>query len=402
MKRRLLLIIILFIFMLFVSTGCWDRIEIEEILIIVGLAIDCSENDNSIIITQHYVIPEGVEGGEKVTSTQKTPYANTSVEGTSVVEIFEKFKNIKSRRPNYEHLKVIIISDKVVQSYNLYKLLNAILRHPEIPRNTNILISEGEARLFFEIAPNLEDIPAFNIMMLSSNTKYKPGMPPTQKLGDISEKMAGSKSFTIQRIAMRNGIQSPRDIIVTETTAGKGDIFEVRGAAVIKGDTYMLAGWLDEKETYGLNWISGKVESGIVKIEDKDTGQTIVYEIHNVNTKIRPKVLGNNISFTVESKIEGTIAEDWVMTSNAFEDGFIEKVELAAEKEVKGIMEKTINKIQKELKADVAGFGKQLHIKYPAVWEEVKDNWEEIFSKATVDINVKPYVRDFGRKSSYK
>ena len=384
----------------FVSTGCWDRVEIEELLIVVGLAIDCSENINSIIITQHYVIPEGVEGGGKVSTMQKLPYANVSAEGTNVVEIFEKFKNIKGRRPNYEHLKVIIISDKVARSFNLYKLLDAILRHHEIPRNTNILISEGKARLFFEIAPNLEDIPAFNIMMLSSNAKYKPGMPPTQRLGDISEKMAGSKSFTIQRIAMRNGIQSPHDIIVTETTPGKGDVFEVRGAAVIKGDTYMLAGWLNEKETDGLNRILGKVESGIVKIEDKDTGQTIVYEIHNVNTKIRPKVSGNNISFTVESKIEGTIAEDWVMTSNAFEDGFIEKVELAAEKEVKGIMEKTINKIQKELKADVAGFGRQLHIKYPAVWEEVKDNWEKIFTDLPIDIKVKTYVRDFGRQNS--
>lgn len=413
-KRKILLSTILSIIIPCILTGCWDRIELEERLIVVGLAFDCSDSEDSIIITQQYVNPKGIGGGEKGGATQKSAYANIIVQGSSISDILEKSKNMKGRRPNYEHLKLIIISEDVARTFNLYKLLNAILRHPETPRNTNVLISKGKSRLFFEITPNTEDVPVFRMLMLSSNSKFKSRIPPTLKLGDMSKLMAGGKSFAVQCLVMRDGIESPRDTMVTDTTPGRGDIYEINGAAIIKGDTYTLAGWLDEKETDGLNWIIGKTESGIVEIKDKDTGQIIIYEVHNAESKITPKVsrdgkipeydkLSNDdISFTLESKIEGTIVEDWLMTSNAFEEGYIEKVELAAQKEVTNIMEETLKKMQKELKVDIAGFGKKLNIKYPKVWEKIKDNWEEIFSDVQVNVKVETYVKDFGRQGSKK
>jgi spore germination protein len=412
-KRKILLPIILFIIPC-ILTGCWDRIELEERLIVVGLAFDCSDSEDSIIITQQYVNPKGIGGGEKGGASQKSAYGNIIVQGSSISDILEKSKNMKGRRPNYEHLKLIIISEDVARTFNLYKLLNAILRHPETQRNTNVLISKEKARLFFEITPNTEDVPVFRMLMLSSNSKIKSGIPPTLKLGDMSKLMAGGKSYTVQCLVMRDGIESPRDTMVTDTTPGKGDIYEINGAAIIKGDTYTLAGWLDEKETDGLNWITGKTESGIVEIKDKDTGQIIIYEVHNAESKIITKVSmsdkmleydklsSKNISFTLKSKIEGTVVEDWLMTSNAFEEGYIEKVELAAQKEVINIIEETLNKIQKELKVDIAGFGKKLNIKYPKVWEKVKDNWEEIFSDVQVNVKVETYVKDYGRQGSKK
>jgi len=414
LTRKFLLLNILFIIITCILTGCWDRVELEELLIVVGLAFDCSEEADSIIITQQYVNPKGIGGGEKGGTTQKSPYANIIVKGCNVSDVLEKSKNMEGRRPNYEHLKLIIISEDAARAFNMYKLLNAILRHPETPRNTNILISEGKARSFFEITPNTEDVPVFKMLMISSNSKFKSRIPPTLKLGDISKSMAGGKSFTVQRLVMRDGIESPLDTMVTDTAPGKGDIYEINGAAVIRGDTYTLAGWLNEKETNGLNWITGKTESGVVEIKDKGTGQIIVYEAHKVKSKIIPivsrdgKVPGNNIvpqediSFTVECKIDGTIIEDWLMTANAFEEGFIEKVELSVQKEVFCIVEETLNKVQKELKTDIAGFGKQLNIKYPKVWEKVKDNWEEIFSDIPVNIKVETYVRDYGRQGSKK
>jgi len=402
MKRKLLLVLFA-VLIPFVSTGCWDRTELEERLIIVGMAIDCTE-DRKIILTPNYVIPEGVGGGEKTAAPQKLPYANTSVEGRNIIEIIEMFGNIISRRPNYEHLKVIIIGEEVARSFNLYELINTLIRHPEMPRNVNVLISEGEARQFFEEQPNIEDIPSFNILMILSDAKYKLGIPPELGLGDISEKMSGSKSFVVQRIAMRNGIQSLPDTVPigSGSGAGKGDIYEVRGAAVIESGTYMLAGWLNDMETDALNWIMGKSNNGIVEIEQKDTGEIIVYKINRVKTSIKPKVTGNNISFTIESEFEGALTEVRDMKIDIFRDNIINEVEETAAEIIKDRMEKTMNRIQKELKADVADFGKKLSIKYYSVWEQVKDNWEEVFSKAAIDIKVKAYVREFGRKGGFK
>lgn len=401
MKYRIILLLLPCL-SLFSLCGCWDRIEIEDMLIIAGVAIDCSSNGKSLIATYQHVIPEGVGGGERAAPARKYPYANISVEGTSITKMSEKINNIKSRRLNYEHLMVIIISDEVARNFDLRSLLNGILRYPETPRNAVILISEGKARLFFEVEPNIEDIPASNIMKMTQNTRYKSGMPFVVKLGDLSEKMAGGKSFAVQKIAMRDGIKSSLDAAAAETGHEKGDVYEIRGAAVIKGNPCILAGWLDEKETNGLNFIQGKVESDAIETRHENTGETVVFRMRSINTKVKPYISGGDVSFTIESEIEGSITEDWATDSNAFENGYIEKLETAVKKEVENIIKEATYKMHKELKADVMDFGKKFHIKYPSVWEKIKDNWEDILQDASIDIKVKIYIREFERKGMAK
>ncbi|HOJ09571.1 MAG TPA: Ger(x)C family spore germination protein [Clostridiales bacterium] len=432
-------------------SGCWDRREIEELSMVAGLAIDCEENTSTpykegsisnkeeqmefdkekqlqIIVTQQYIVPKAVSGGEKGGTSQKSPYANVSVDGNSIYEIMQKFENINSRTPNYEHLRVIIISDKAARYFNLYKLLNAILRHPETPRNIDMLVSERKACSILDIAPRSEDIPAFKLMMLVRKTKSKSGTPSVSTLGDMSKAMAAGKSFVIQRVGFRQDIGSEYDTVkisdsnynnlanINKTSgmnfiydsgtkglaSGMGDIIEAVGAAVIKGQTYNMTGWLNRSETDALNWITGKVEEGSVEFKESKSSETIVYDVDRVKTKIKPEILEGKISFTVDMKMEGTLVEDWLMTADAFKEEFIKDMEMNAEKEVRRILEKTLEKLQKELKTDVAGFGKQLSIKYPRYWNDIKDNWEEIFSDVPINLDLKVYIRDFGRQGSKK
>lgn len=398
----LLLTGFLLVFISFGLCGCWDRIEIEDMLIIVGMAIDCSDDGNSLVITYQHVIPEGVGGGERTTPARKSPYANTSLEGTSFTETSEILHSIKSRRPNYEHLMVIILSDDVARNYDLYQLLNGILRHSEVPRNATILVSEGKARYFLDVEPNIEDIPSSNIMKISRDTKRKSGMPFVVKLGDLSEKMAAGKSIAVQRIATRDSIQLAIDATATGTGYVKEDVYEVRGAAVIRGNPCILAGWLDEKETDGINWIMGKGDSGVVQGRHEDTGEIVVFRIRSAKTKIKPYMSGGDVSFIIECEMEGSITEDWSIGVSSFDEEYIEKVEMVVKKEVEKTMHRAINKIQKELNTDVVDFGKKVQIKYPSAWEKIKGDWESIFRDADIDLKVEINIREFERKGMTK
>uniref|UniRef100_UPI00403E98A2 Ger(x)C family spore germination C-terminal domain-containing protein n=1 Tax=Paenibacillus sp. FSL M7-0896 TaxID=2921610 RepID=UPI00403E98A2 len=53
--------------------------------------------------------------------------------------------------------------------------------------------------------------------------------------------------------------------------------------------------------------------------------------------------------------------------------------------------------MQKEYGADIFGFGKKFHQKYPVYWRKWHDVWNEKFSEMEVDVNVHYEIKGRGR-----
>jgi spore germination protein len=372
---------------LIMITGCWDRVELEDIGIVLGVAIDESatkaakkqekeelkgqaKERKHILMVHHFIIPQEVEG--KTRTGKNKPYSNVINEGETIFEIVRELSTRVARPPNYEHLKVIVISEEIARSTDLRDIINFFLRNPESRRTIKMLIAKGKARETFEKKPPIMANPALKMAKMIENTKKTLRMAPEMTLGDMSEKLTSETSFVMQRVV----------------------------TTVINGKTHKMVGWLGEDEMEGLNWMSGKGKAGIVKGTDQKTGKTMVYEVGKMRSRIKPKVQGNNISFTVDIETEGSLREDWLEPGNAFKENLIKRAEKAAEMEIKRLTQKALTKTQKKFKVDVAGFGKQLSIYYPKVWKEVKKDWDKHFSKIPVDINVKVQISEFGTRGT--
>lgn len=398
-KNKMKCIMIFIIIFNIVLTGCWDSNEIEELGLVLGVAIDkpksskAKENESKeakeheegirprFTLTQQYVVPKAIKGGtEYGGATAQKPYSNIASEGDSIHQIIRQFASVTSRRSFYKHLKVVIISEEVARSTNLEKLLTHFLKDHEMERSIEVFISKGVAREVLDIKPEKEDIPSFKLLTMGENVVKSSRIAPVMTLGDVSKKMTSQSSFIMQRIVPH-----------------KGDIV-LGGAAVIKGKTKKMIGFLGEEETDGLNWLSGKGKAGIVEAIDKETKEMIIYEISNIKSKILPNAENGKISFDVKIESEGKISEDWLVPGDAFDNNFIKKAEKAIKDEVMILINKAIYKIQKEFKVDVADFGKKLSIKYPKVWEDVKDDWDETFSDIPINVELKINIRTFGER----
>ncbi|MGF6952459.1 hypothetical protein QF028_004964 [Neobacillus sp. B4I6] len=128
----------------------------------------------------------------------------------------------------------------------------------------------------------------------------------------------------------------------------------------------------------------------------------LVYELQKMKSKIKPKVVGDKISFTVEIETEGKLREDWIDPGNAFKSDFIKRAQQETEAAIKKEAGRALSKTQKKYKVDVVGFGKRLSIEYPQVWKKVKGDWDDRFSKVPVDLKVKVKIREFGTKATKK
>lgn len=389
--KGILLMCVLLTFM--IMAGCWDRREIEDIGFVLGLGIDKLEKVKAeeekeqgegrqkirpISIVNHFVIPHMKSGNNG--GGNKKNYKNVISEGDNVFQILRELSTTVELPPNYEHLKVIIISEDVASSMDLRKLVNFFLRNQETRRTIKLFIAQGRARDVFESEPILVNDLAIKMLQITDNAKRNLRIAPELDLGEMSEKLTAETSFIVQRV-------------ITSQKKSR-----ISGAAVIQGKSHKMVGWLSEAEMEGLNWINGKGKMGVVEGKDDNKDEIVIYEVDQIKRKIKPYVEGDKISFVVEVETEGALREDWAVSEDAFDHSYIERMEQTMEEEINRSVDKALAKIQKELKVDVAGFGKQLSFQYPEVWEKVKDNWESRFSAVPIEVRVNAQIREFGTK----
>lgn len=397
MRQPKNLFILLSFILLFLTAGCWDRKEIENVGIVLGLGIDKpiaepkkerkektgvskASKQNRIAMIHSIAIPKAFAAKE---AGKVKNFSNVVNDGDVIFENIREMSTRTSRSPSYEHLKVIVISEDIARSIDLREIINFLMRNPETRRSIKVLISKGKSRDVYEPNPPIEGNPALKLNEMAEHTTKTLRMTPLITMGDMSEYLTAEMSFVVQRV-----ISTKKET-------------KIAGAAVVKGKSGKMIGWLGEEEAEGLNWLKGgKKISGLVKTRDQESGKWVVYETLGMESKIIPRIEGNKVSFTVKIETEGKLREDWMNPGNAFEESFVQKQERNIEKRIKEMAEQTINKTQKVFKVDVIGFGKKLRIASPQLWKKWKDNWEERFTIIPVNIQVKVKIREYGTRGT--
>ncbi len=389
-------ILFLFLSFLLFTGGCWDKREIEELGFIIGIALDKAseggpeyETDeevvgegtkNIITVTMQRTVPTAFAGGsEQGGGGQAKPYINRSVTGDSVIQSIREVMITDDRFPFGEHVKVVVIGEELARNMNIEHLTNLFLPGFEVRASPIVLIAKGRARDALEIA-NPGEAPAFNLIGIVDNERKTARLLESVTLGKLWSKMAAKSSLLLQ------------------TAIAKGEKVKLEGGAVIKGSTKRLVGFLNKQELEGLNWLTGRADGDLVKGFDEKTHRLMIYDVESMSSKIQPHVQGDKISFNVKIEAKGKLDEHWTPAGTDFDNQFLKRVERAAQRKIKQLAGKTLKKIQKQYKADVAGFGDQLRIQYPRVWQKVKKDWDEEFSRASVNVDVKVTVRDYQTK----
>ncbi|SEM81749.1 Ger(x)C family spore germination protein [Lihuaxuella thermophila] len=384
--------------LLLVTTGCWDLKEVEELRFTVGEGLDRAEEEtpgdewaaegggykkrNLILFTQQLALPEFIAAaGKQNGGQQQKPYQNIVLTGDSTFQMASEPSLGHQGGTFGQHLKVLVIGEALARTVNLQQLLNEYFRSPTVRRSVLVFIARGRAKDTLETQEPGE-IPSFRLVDIADNEKETTRLLPPMNLGKVNSKLAAESSFLLQSIASKAGI------------------VKFIGAAVIKGKTKKLIGFLSEEELEGLNWLTGQGGGGAIKAVYEEQRQPAVYMIDKLNSHIHPRVEGNRISFDVGIEFEGRLIEDWAIPGNAFESKHLKKVEKAFHDEVRKRVDRSLNKIQHEYQADVAGFGNQLRIRYPEVWEKVKKDWDKEFSRARIKYTVTIQIRDFGTQGS--
>ncbi|WP_168188660.1 Ger(x)C family spore germination protein [Thermoflavimicrobium daqui] len=240
-----------------------------------------------------------------------------------------------------------------------------------------VLIAKGQAKDIFEIKVDNE-IPVNHLLDVANNQDKDRGTLSEVTLQKMLDHFASEESFLVQSVMLD----------------GKKVKFEE--AAIIDGKKKKLIGFLNDKELEGLSWFFAKEKGGTVVSRDPKTNQMVVFSVKKLEREIQPKMQGKRISFDVKLKVIGQIEEDRRYPKQNFELSSIQQAEKAVAAEIKKKMMTSLSTLQSKYKTDVIQFGTAMRIQYPRQWQQLKQRWEEEFSQASVNYDIKVDIRNYG------
>ncbi|MDQ0111301.1 spore germination protein [Paenibacillus harenae] len=394
-KSRLFLMLISAA-ILFLQTGCWSKDEIEDLSIYIGMALDIGEQSKvekalekqgagyarKKAMTFTIQIINELKGGkgDKTPAAEQKAYINMSETGDSIFEMIREFSTRMERPVIGHHLKVIVVNEKLARRKRMDQLLDFFLRDNDIRPSAVVFISKSKASHTLETQSSTV-VPAFRLLGITDNQYRSLKIMSPVTLAKLEGKMHAGMSYVLQNVV-----------------SAKGEV-AFSGAAVIKGSSQKLIGFLNEKELVGLMLLSGQGKGGQIKAYHEERGEVISYEIKKLESKINAIVKNGKVTFEVEIETTGRVMEEWTPSELEINEAFTKQTEAAVKEEIEKLVLSTLAKLQDKYKTDVAGFGQRLRIQHPKVWEPMKKDWDEEFSQIPVTIHIKSKITEYGATS---
>lgn len=354
---------------LIVMTGCWGYKEINELPIVIGAAIDKISKDEYLLTVE--VLKTSEISGQ--TAEAKTSILQMT--GETVFEPIRKFIVKNGRFLYWANMKVIIIGKKIAEDGEVVSVLDLFYRDVEIRSEGRIIIAEDKAADIFK--ENISKGEATSMRILES-------MDNAQKLSKIYP----LKMYEVIDLVGIKGkelvlpILSPKDIYKeTPSLSFKSAVFKKN----------KMVGTIIDEEVRSYILLMNEEEGGL-RVENViigDESSKVTYEIEGSKTKIRPIYKDGKFIMNIDITTDAIIAEVMNYKLDFMRKDVQNSMKEQLENTIKDQCKEFLSKIQKDFDSDVLGFGEMVKNKYPKVWRDSEDNWDEIFPNITTNISVK-------------
>lgn len=364
-----------------IVSGCWDRVEINDLAIVTAAAIDKKDN-NQIELSLQVFIPKsmgsgGGQGGPSQGGGVATTLVRTEI-GSNISDALSKLQSKIPRKIFWGHCKVIIFGEQLAKE-GIQEQLDFLLRDPQPRERANVYVSEGKAKPILESEPPLE---SYSAKVLKELSELHIGMlVPLQKLDEmLTGKPQGAALPFIKILPPEKGEKNLQGIPY------------IVGTAVFKKDK--MTGTMTEKETRGLLWLRDEMESYTVSIKPKGVKGEISLSPVSAQIKIIPQIINDKWKLLVKVNTEGSVIQNETNLNLSNPNS----IKVAEEAYKKGIEKRILLAFRQtqQKKADILGLGKEFYRKYPNQFNKVESQWNEVFAKMEVEIDVNANIRRQG------
>ena len=149
-------------------SGCWSRLETNELGIVIGYGVDWQAG--TYVVTASVLNPRalGTPGNEAGNPTQPTHIMMTG-RGSTPGEALAAINTVSSRRTLWGSAQVVVIGEALAR-HGIDPLLSAITHQPNFRPTTRLFIAHGTARSVFATnVPGLETTIGLELFLMAEN-----------------------------------------------------------------------------------------------------------------------------------------------------------------------------------------------------------------------------------------
>lgn len=368
-------------------TGCWNRRELNDLAITLGMGID--KQGQKYKVTVQVVVPGEITAQK---SRGVSPVTVFSAVGDTVFEAVRKMTTVSPRKVYIAHLRIVVLGEALARE-GIGKSLDFLTRDTEARTDFYVTVAKGTtAEDVLKVLTTLEAIPA-NKLFNSLETSSRQWAPTASVTLDtlISDMTSEGKHPVLTGIVVNGNPQegaARKNVEVSNSPARH----QYATLGVFKKDK--LIGWLDVNESKGYNYILDKVSSTAAVIPCSKGGKLAVETIRS-KTKIKGSMKRGKPHIDIGIRGEVNV-DDVECHIDLTKTKTIAELEKAGEKRVKQLVEDVIDTVQKKYKVDIFGFGDAIRRSNPKAWKKLKKDWDRQFQHLDVNVKVDTKIRQIG------
>lgn len=361
-------------------TGCWDRIETDDLAMVLGSGVDLADN-GQVEGTFQIALPTGIPGAMQSAGKAKKPVLVLTEKGTDAMDILSKLQHRLSRRVFLGHRGIIVIGESYAR-HGIDQVVDSFVRSPDARYNSYIVTTKGSsAKEILNLPYELEQIPSIGINKIQISESAL-----SVKIDEFLDALASEGKSPITG-AIR---------IVDKGT--DKEIFVIDNVAVYRRNK--LVGYLSEREKKASRLMKGQYKgmkiTAQVEPRDPENKGTIGVEITRVKSKIRTAMRNGSPEVSVSLKLSSKLLENDT-TLDTTKSKNLKLVQKKLTDYVHNMVERTIAKSQKKYKSDIFGFGREFHIQHPYAWKKIQNEWNDLYPSVPVTVKTELVIERLER-----
>ncbi|MDQ0191244.1 Ger(x)C family spore germination protein [Alicyclobacillus cycloheptanicus] len=391
----------------FLTTGCFDRMELEQQAFVVALGVDKAPGnmvDCSFLISLP-VNPNGGGGGDagNQPTASKGPI---TFRAHSITEAMQLANSSVERTLTLSHLSLILFSSSMAK-HGLDPEIRPLVRYREFRRTTFVAVSEGNAR----------DILAANAPVLEKSTSRwaddiadvgrRSNLIPVTQLHDFLRRLEDAHEDPIvplcainQTAASSSGSSLPSGGL--SYTAGSisragGNPVEWSGAAVFRKDKQVDE--LNGRQVMDLRMLQGRLSRAKYTFPDPyNKNETVGLTIRRERAPEVNVQLTRPMQISVVIPLEGDLISTQVTTNYdlpAARTKLQRTVDQALSKELSTL----VTHLSHDDGVDVVPISRYVRGRFATYSAFAQYPWEQQLSSANINVQVQLQVRRFGIQS---
>lgn len=366
------------LFCLFLLTGCWDKAELLEFAYVQAVAFDKTDNGKLKLTTLFYKPTGGGGGGSEDGRHAGSRSFTIQTEAYTVFEAIRDISIHLGRKAKWDHMRVILINEKVIKQQDIGDVLDFFARDHEPRGTTLVLATKGEAANYLKVQPLIESTLGEQLRSMEiTATRYSAKSIQTNFL-DLSIQLNSAVG-----IALLPNVQLSKN---------SKDLY-ASGISILKRGKHVST--LSPTKIQRLLMLINQYEEGSIEFPCGNGNENVkeALEVVSAKTKVLPIIQRDSLTVKLNTKIIGTVSEMHCSSVVKKED------EAAYEERIKKTVEQEFRDLIAELQTkrlDAIGVGNKIFAKNPALWKKWEENWDERFALAHFESHVEIHVLHTG------